>query len=110
MFLDYIISERKREGEKNKKFQSYTVWTADHMKYELVREDVESAGLGFGGCRLNSLSLLQTSCVAWNKLHYWLSVLVSDTRGVKLMSPFSCPLSPFSAWRCSSEKGLQSFP
>lgn len=49
------------------------------MKYELVREDVESAGLGFGGRRLNSLSLLQTSCVAWSKLLYWLCVLVSDT-------------------------------
>lgn len=48
------------------------------MKYELVREDVESSGLGFGGCRLNSLSLLQTSCVAWSKLHYWFCLLVSD--------------------------------
>lgn len=57
-------------------FQSHAGETAYHMKYELVREDVESAGLGFGGGRLNSLSLVQTSCVAWSKLHCWLCVLV----------------------------------
>lgn len=78
MFLDYIISERKRKEKKNY-FQSCTVYTAYHMKYELVGEDVESSGLGSRGCRLNSLSLLQTSCVAWSKLQHLVCVLVSDT-------------------------------